>query len=204
MTMPRVIARLREARAGVVAWTEGGLSVLPGMTGLRARRWYYGRRLAHLGPEACIAAGVEFIAPERIRIGDRFLALRDCFLCASGGGRIEIGNDVSLAHNAVINAAHQGFIAIGHHCGIANNCVLRTSPHRYDDPDRSFKSQGHVPGTIVLEDDVWVTANSVLLPRTYLERGCVVCPGSVVSGRVKAYSMVAGNPARVIGRRGMS
>ncbi|MDP3703320.1 MAG: acyltransferase [Candidatus Omnitrophota bacterium] len=202
--MPRMIARIRAACAEVVAWTEGWLSGLPGITGRRARGWYYGRRLAHLGPSAYISTGVEFIAPERIRIGERFTALRYCLLCASGGGRIEIGNDVSLANNAVINAAHQGFIAIGHHCGIANNCVLRTSPYRYDDPDRPFKTQGHVPGTIVLEEDVWLTVNSVLLPGTYLERGCVVCPGSVVSGRVKAYSVVAGNPARVIGRRGIS
>ncbi len=175
---------------------------IPGSFGRCLRTWYYGLQLKRLGPGAKLGTGLEVSSPNHIRIGGQFLTLRNCYLGADEDGAIEIGDHVSFAVNVVVNAGQGGLIRIGHHVGIANNCVLRSSPHRYDDPARPFKSQGHTPGTIIIEDDVWVTANTVLLPGTYVERGCVVCPGSVVSGRVKAYSIIAGNPARVIGRRG--
>lgn len=178
------------------------LAHIPATLGRRLRAAYYGRALEHLGRRAVIGEGVELIAPERISIGDDFIALRGCFLCAAGGGRITIGDRVSLTTNAMLNAGEEGVIIIGDDSGIGNNCVLRTSAHRYQDPSRPFKSQGTVPGRIIVEEDVWVAANCTLLPGTHLERGCIVGSGSVVGGRVKAYSIIAGNPARVVGRRG--
>jgi len=147
---------------------------------------------------------MDMIAPERITIGDDFIALRGCFLCADGGGAIRIGHRVSLATNAMLNAGQEGLIVVGNDSGIGNNCVLRATPHKYQDPTRPFKSQGSTPGRIIVEDDVWVAANSTLLPGTHLERGCIVGAGSVVGGRIRAFSVIAGNPARVIGRRGSS
>lgn len=178
------------------------LAGVPGTAGRRLRAWYYGRVMQWLGRRAVIGLGMEMLAPERIAIGDDFIALRGCFLCADEGGSIIIGNGVSLATNVMINAGQHGVIRIGNDVGLGNNCVLRSSPHNYQDPARPFKSQGHLPGTIVVEDDVWVAANVTLLPGTHLERGCVVSSGSVVSGVVKAYAVVAGNPARVVGKRG--
>ncbi len=178
------------------------LAHIPGTLGRKLRCAYYARALEHLGQRAVIGEGIEIIAPERIRIGDDFIALRGAFLCAAGGGRITLGNRVSLTTNAMLNAGEQGVIEIGDDSGIGNNCVLRASAHSYRDPNRPFKSQEIVPGKIVVEDDVWVAANCTLLPGTHLERGCVVSSGSVVGGRVKAFSVIAGNPARVIARRG--
>lgn len=178
------------------------LAHIPGTLGRRLRAAYYARVLAHLGRRAVIGENIEIIAPERISIGDDFIALRGCFLCAAGGGRITLGDRVSLTTNAMLNAGENGVIEIGNDSGIGNNCVLRASAHSYRDPHRPFKSQEIVPGKILVEDDVWVAANCTLLPGTHLERGCVVSSGSVVGGRVKAFSVIAGNPARVIARRG--
>ena len=189
-------------RQELSAWTQSLVGSLPGSTGVRLRAAYYRRKLKHLGAHPILETGIEIAAPERISIGVEFYALRNCFLGAPHGGTIELGDHVSLATNVVVNAGNEGVIRIGHRSGIANNCMLRTSQHRYDDPTRPFKLQGHRSGTIIIEEDVWVTANCVLLPGTHLERGCIVCPGSVVSGRISAYTIVAGNPPRVIGRRG--
>lgn len=175
---------------------------VPGRSGRALRRQYYARRLAALGQRAMFSVGIEIVEPKNISIGDHFLALRNCCLNATDGGCIRIGSHVSFAANVMINAGTSGLIELGDHVGIANNCVLRSTVHVYDDPDRPFKSQGHRPGTIVIEDDVWVSANCTVLAGTHIERGCIVAAGSVVGGRVKAFSVVAGNPARVIGRRG--
>lgn len=177
------------------------IGALPGACGRHVRTGYYRRRLASLGQRITIETGVEVAGAARIRIGDDFLALRQCVLCAADDGRITIGNRVSLATNVVVNAGVGGVIEIGNAVGIGTNCVLRSSAHRYRDATRLFKDQGHAPGTIIIEDDVWVAAGSVLLPGTHIERGAVVGSGSVVSGVVKAYTVVAGNPARVVGKR---
>ena len=176
-------------------WARGLAGGVPGSAGRKLRAWYYAQALRALGRHAILEAGLEVIAPERVSIGDEFVALRGCLLCADGGGDIVIGHRVSLATNVMVNAGQQGVIRIGNGVGLGNNCVLRSSPHNYQDPARPFKSQGHTPGTIIIEDDVWVAANTTILPGAHLQHGCVVGSGSVVSGLVKAYSVVAGNPA---------
>ena len=55
--------------------------------------------------------------------------------------------------------------------------------------------------SIVIKDDVWIGSKCILLSGTYLEKGCVVSAGSVVSGKFDPYSVIAGNPARVIKKR---
>lgn len=52
---------------------------------------------------------------------------------------------------------------------------------------------------IVVDEDVWIGARTILLRGTHLGRGCIVGAGSVVRGAVPPYSIVMGNPAKVIG-----
>lgn len=55
--------------------------------------------------------------------------------------------------------------------------------------------------TIVVHEDVWVGAGSLLLSRCCIGRGAVVAAGSVVSKEVPPYAVVAGSPAKVIACR---
>ena len=52
---------------------------------------------------------------------------------------------------------------------------------------------------VVVEEDVWVGARSVLLSGVTVGRGCIVGAGSVVRSNVPPYAIVAGNPAKVVG-----
>lgn len=54
---------------------------------------------------------------------------------------------------------------------------------------------------IIVDEDVWIGARSVLLRGVHLGRGCIVGAGSVVRRSVPPYAMVAGNPAKIIGFR---
>lgn len=181
---------------------DGLVSLTPGRTGQLLRHAWYRRRLKRLGVlgTGAMYPGIEFTAPENIAIGDNFICLPNCRVAADGGS-VEFSDDVSLASNVVVDAGESGVIRIGRGSGVAHNCVLRASAHNYADKTKPFKAQGHKPGTIVLEDDVWVAANCVLLPGTHLESGVIVASGSVVGGRVAAFTVVAGNPARVVSRR---
>jgi acetyltransferase-like isoleucine patch superfamily enzyme len=52
---------------------------------------------------------------------------------------------------------------------------------------------------IVVGDNVFIGMNSILLPGTIIGNHVIVGAGSVVRGTIPDYSLVAGNPAQVIG-----
>lgn len=166
------------------------------------RSAFWRRFLGSVGQTPNFGQGIQFWDPKNVEVGDNFLCLRHCTIAAGSGGTVKIGDDVSLNSNVCIDASDGGLIVIGNGSGIAHNSVLRSSSHHYSDPNIRWTLQGHKPGKIVVGEDVWVAANVILLPGTVLERGCVVASGSVVGGTFSAFSVVAGNPARIVGRRG--
>jgi len=51
---------------------------------------------------------------------------------------------------------------------------------------------------VVIEDDAWIGTKSTILKGVRIGRGAVVAASSVVTRDVEPYTLVAGNPARVI------
>lgn len=60
------------------------------------------------------------------------------------------------------------------------------------------KGRGTVTAPIVLEDEVWIGAGSILLSGVTVGRGSVVAAGAVVTKDVPPSSLCAGVPARVM------
>jgi acetyltransferase-like isoleucine patch superfamily enzyme len=56
-------------------------------------------------------------------------------------------------------------------------------------------------GGIIIEDDVWIGAGTVILDGAVLRIGCVVGAASLVRGELPAYSINFGNPAKTVGYR---
>jgi virginiamycin A acetyltransferase len=56
-------------------------------------------------------------------------------------------------------------------------------------------------GDTVIGNDVWLGYNAVILPGVTLGHGAIVAAQSVVTRSVAPYTVVGGNPARVIRRR---
>ena len=147
-----------------------------------------------------IATGVEFIGLSSMSLGDGVRIGRHCFLTAQNGV-LKLGDNVSLSPNVHVGA-DDGTITIGAGTAVGMGSVLRCSNHRIDRTDIPMIEQGHVSGTIVIEDDVWIGANCVITPDVTIGRGAVVGAGAVVTHDVAPYDIVAGVPARVIGHRG--
>lgn len=53
-------------------------------------------------------------------------------------------------------------------------------------------------GPIIIEDDVWIGDKATILSGVKIGKGAVVAANSVVTKDVPEYSVVAGNPARII------
>ncbi|SLN63141.1 acyltransferase [Oceanibacterium hippocampi] len=138
-----------------------------------------------------------------IEIGER--AVVDSFVKvkpAGGSGDVVIGADCQINSGCVLYIGNG--IRMGRGCLIAANCTFAPTNHAFDDPDRFIFEQGFQPsrGGIVLEDDVWIGANSVLLDGVRIGRGAVIGAGAVVRGEVPAFAIAVGAPLRIIGRRG--
>lgn len=120
---------------------------------------------------------------------------------AGGVGDLIIGNDTILNSGVVLYTGNG--IRIGDHVRIAANCTFAPANHAYKARDLLIRDQGFLVsrGGIVLEDDVWIGANTVLLDGAYIERGCVIGASSLVRGRVPSYAIAYGNPLRISGYR---
>ncbi len=120
---------------------------------------------------------------------------------AGGVGDLIIGNDTILNSGVVLYTGNG--IRIGDHVRIAANCTFAPANHAYKARDLLIRDQGFLVsrGGIVLEDDVWIGANTVLLDGAHIERGCVIGASSLVRGRVPRYAIAYGNPLRISGYR---
>jgi acetyltransferase-like isoleucine patch superfamily enzyme len=64
-----------------------------------------------------------------------------------------------------------------------------------------IRDQGVEKKEVIIEDDCWIAANSILLAGVTIGKGSVVAAGSVVTENVPPYSVVAGVPAKWIKSR---
>ena len=56
-------------------------------------------------------------------------------------------------------------------------------------------------GDTVIGNDVWIGQNAVILPGVHIGDGAIIGANSVVGCDVDSYTIVAGNPARVLRKR---
>jgi acetyltransferase-like isoleucine patch superfamily enzyme len=91
-----------------------------------------------------------------------------------------------------------GPLTIGSDVIIAQNVVFSGLNHGYLDVTRPIKDQTCTTGEIVVEDEVWIGANAVIMAGVRIGKHAVVAGGSVVTKDVPPYSVVGGNPARVL------
>ena len=90
-------------------------------------------------------------------------------------------------------------IQIGDFALIGSGVHIYVSNHKFSDPTKAIYFQGHSKvKPVILEEGCWIGANAILLPGVRIGRNAVVGAGSIVTKSVPDYTVVAGNPARVI------
>jgi galactoside O-acetyltransferase len=144
----------------------------------------------------CIVTGFHDLA-----IGEGTSFMRDCRVYAHASKGVTIGRRCSFNHNVIVAASDGGTIEIGDDVLVGPNVVIRAADHRIDDVSVPIRQQGHVPGRINIESDVWLAANVVVTAGVRIGRGCVVGAGSVVTSDLPAFSICAGAPARLLRHR---
>lgn len=145
---------------------------------------------------------------EKIIIGEN-THIRGKLLIFPYGGEIKIGNDCYIGENTSIWSASG--VKIGNGVLISHNCnIIDTNSHELNYKERieSYKKmliEGHPKNTpnvptnpIVIEDYAWISFNVSILKGVKIGKGAIVAAGSVVTKDVPDWTIVGGNPAKLI------
>ena len=114
---------------------------------------------------------------------------------------LRIGKNTAIFGTCIHAYKH---ISIGENCLIAANCqIIEGNGH-----DLSFlnvKNRIYTSGMdfikpIIIEDNVWICANTIILPGVRIGNGAIITANSVVTTDIPAMVIAGGNPAIIIKR----
>jgi putative colanic acid biosynthesis acetyltransferase WcaF len=108
--------------------------------------------------------------------------------------QLAIGDDSSIGDHAYVY--NLGPLEIGRRVTVSQRAHLCGGSHDYQDPAMPL-----IRARISIEDDAWVCADAFVGPGVTIAKGCVVGARSVVVQSTTEWTVVAGNPARLIKER---
>lgn len=112
----------------------------------------------------------------------------------NGVGDVIIGYGTRIGMSNVII----GPVTVGNNVIFAQNIVLSGLNHGYEDINTPPRLQKVTVSPIVVEDDVWIGANAMIAAGVTVGKHSVVAGGSVVTKNIPPFSVVAGNPAKLL------
>lgn len=194
---------------------------IPTIFGIGLRGLFY-RFILHMEGLAAIENNVRLRFSNYIKLGHGVYLDQGTYLHACPKG-IDIGRGTIVMHGAILHVYNfrnlpQSGIKIGRNCLIGEYSIIRgqggvqigdrvyTSPytqiiavnHVFDDPNLPFVEQGITAQGIIIEDDVWLGASTIVTDGVRIGKGAVVAAGAVVTKDVPPHTVVGGVPAKPI------
>lgn len=113
--------------------------------------------------------------------------------------RLVIGDHTTINYRTLISVAQE--VRIGRHCMLAGEIkIFDNNSHPTDHLARRANqplSAGDV-APVLIGDDVWIGAGAVIMKGVRIGEGAIVAAGAVVVDDVAPFTVVGGNPARVL------
>jgi acetyltransferase-like isoleucine patch superfamily enzyme len=146
--------------------------------------------------------------PEKITCGKN-THIRGELLVFAYGGSISVGDYCYIGEGSRIWSGEM--VKIGNNVLISHNVnIIDTNSHELNEIERheTYKKiifEGHPSkkgsietSQIVIENNVWISFNSIILKGVSIGEGSIIAAGSVVTKDVPPYTVVGGNPAVII------
>ncbi|KAK9795685.1 putative Maltose/galactoside acetyltransferase domain-containing protein [Seiridium cardinale] len=116
--------------------------------------------------------------------------------------KMDYGHNVQFGDNVYVNSNSTWIdtclISVGSRTLIGPNCSFYSGTHPVDPTIRNGTKGPETGKPITIGEDCWFGGNCIVLPGVTIGQGVVVGAGSVVTKDVPPYSVVAGNPARLL------
>lgn len=114
------------------------------------------------------------------------------------GAHIELGDNSGIGTRATI----PNNIIIGDNVMMGPNVVIFYHNHAFIDTKIPMCQQGYKPAKrTIIGNDVWIGQGVYITPGRKIADGCIIAAASVVTKDFPAYSIIGGNPAKVIKTR---
>lgn len=158
-------------------------------------KWFVNPLIHKKGKGACIRrrTRLDVVPWNEFNLG-KLSTIEDFTAINNGVGDVIIGDRTRIGlSNTIIGPAR-----IGNDVRLAQNVVLSGLNHNYTDVNSPIHAQGVSTKPIVIEDESWIGANVVIVPGVTVGKHSVVAAGSIVTKSIPEYSVVAGNPARIL------
>lgn len=149
------------------------LSLFPGVPGNYLRQQFYRLALSECTDDCCIEFGT-ILNQRGIELGKRVYIGANCSI-----GLCRIEDDVMLGSNVDV--------------------LSGKGQHNFDRLDIPMREQGGSFEKITIGADAWLGNSSVVMANVGTK--CIVAAGSVVIKDIEPYSIVGGNPAKVLKSR---
>lgn len=111
---------------------------------------------------------------------------------------IELGDESGLG----INCSVPSNTKIGKNVMMGPNCRILPHNHNFERIDIPMNHQGFSPKlSTKIEDDVWIGRDVLMTPGRVIKRGSIVAGGCVLCKNFPEYSIIGGNPSKLIRSR---
>ena len=168
-----------------------------------SQRDLIGMGFQSLGSNCLIDTRAAIYGADTISLGNNVRV--DAFsIISSQGGRVQIENNIHLAHGVLIYG--RGGVLLSSGSGLAAGVKLISASDDYSggfftNPTMPEEFRAVKSAPVALMEHAVVGMNSVILPGTTLGFGAAAGALTLVSGTVKDCQVVLGNPMRVVGER---
>jgi acetyltransferase-like isoleucine patch superfamily enzyme len=123
-----------------------------------------------------------------------YTVIEDFTVINNGVGDVIIGDHAGIGLSNIII----GPVQLGNYVMLAQHIVFSGLNHGYEDVTQPPRVQKVITKPIVVEDNVWIGANSVITAGVTIGKHSVIGAGSVVTKDIPPYTLAVGNPARII------
>ncbi|MAI75620.1 MAG: hypothetical protein CMM90_00325 [Rickettsiales bacterium] len=160
---------------------------IPGITGIKIRQVILKFFFLETQAKIILHQSAEIRSIKNINFEGLVSFQKRCFISAVNAKLIIGKNTHFNLENLVI--ADGGEITIGSNCIFGPRVIMRSVNHKYENKNINIIDQGHKYNKILIEDDVWIGAGSIILPGSIIRRGSVISAGSVVRGETESYGV---------------
>lgn len=115
------------------------------------------------------------------------------------GKNIEIGDYSGIGENCIV----PNNTIIGKYVMMAPEVHIVANNHNFNDVSKPMCFQGSPknPPITIIEDDCWIGVRVIMTPGRHIKKGTIVAAGAVLTKDFDEYSIVGGNPAKLIRKR---